>query len=210
MKLIDKLGIDLITSGLIGVGSKCGLGKTTLLILLSSELIMDGKKVLYLTNELSEFSIISKYSKVLKSTVDSSNVRVKKFVSLHDVLEIQLNETDFDFVVIDGILNSNDIEYCNYVAKEYDCVIVTTHQLSNKGTDKYLPTLAPKNNRILILSNIFLIINNKNIFSIFDKIKYFLLFWLKKPNRTILVIKNRYGDESITNIYIDFEKISVN
>ena len=37
-------------------------------------------------------------------------------------------------------------------------------------------------------------------------LKYFFCFWLKKPNTTIQMIKNRYGKPSIYDVYINYSK----
>ncbi len=46
--------------------------------------------------------------------------------------------------------------------------------------------------------------------SFWYKLKYFFCFWLKKPNRTLKILKNRYGKEGIVDIHINFKDVKIN
>lgn len=50
----------------------------------------------------------------------------------------------------------------------------------------------------------------KKDFTFWQNMKYLFCFWLKRPNRTISILKNRYGqDGTYLDVNVDFDKVKV-
>jgi hypothetical protein len=53
-------------------------------------------------------------------------------------------------------------------------------------------------------------LTTKKEFTFWKNMKYTFFFWLKKPNRTITILKNRYGaDGTSIDISVDFDNVKV-
>jgi ABC-type phosphonate transport system ATPase subunit len=66
MKIIKEIINNLKPNTICSIVGGYGVGKTTILSVISAELIVKGNKVLYLTDELDKKVIISKVFNILK------------------------------------------------------------------------------------------------------------------------------------------------
>lgn len=65
-------------------------------------------------------------------------------------------------------------------------------------------------NKVTQKSDMVLTLKVKKEFGFWYQLKYFFCFWLKKPNRTLKILKNRYGKEGIVDIHINFKDVKIN
>ena len=216
--LIDKLGITNLESGLITLVSSVGIGRTTLLCIAAAEFYHDGKNVLFLTQESDERTIMKKIKRSLHDLPPNLNLcslKIKNVTStLNEVIKTQFAATNYDIVIIDGsITNSFDYEFLRELSHDKKCLIFTAIQTR---IDAIFETpIPPIPNESLYKSDMVIGIGvtKPNKPSFWTILKYFLCFWLKKPevpNRTLKIIKNRYGrDGVLIDLNMDFENVKI-
>jgi hypothetical protein len=200
----NKIGIDLETEGVISIGSNTGIGLTTLLCFMAVEDCVNGKNVIILTQHYDKVSIQKKIANLLK--IDEANASLY-IIDQHDGLFNILNKKKVDIVYVDTMLKTTDIEVLREIAMTYDVPVITGIQLrKHSPTGLDIETYPMK---VLQLVNQAHILSVKKEFTLLQRLKYFFGFWLKKPNRSLKIIKNRYGSDGITkDIFIDFKKIN--
>ncbi len=216
MRLTNFFNLDKNTNSINLIGSRFGQGKTTLLVIIGSEFVLDGKSVLFLTGDNTGKYIIEKFSKsfgITKNNIDSFKLKyANKLVSKHiihgsssnkikNMINTIYEKFKFDLVLIDAAVNF-DFELLRDLSRTFDCPIVQSCQLNyNVVSLKEEPRSSIKWVQVADMA-ISLTIKKT---SFWENIKYFLLFWKTKPNRTLKIIKNRYGKESSTDVFIDFK-----
>ena len=206
--LIDKLGITNLDSGLISLASTYGLGKSTLLAVIAAEFYHDGKNVLFLTDDVKEETIIKKVRKALQGLSPNLNMvtlTAKRYVNLEEEIKIQLAAKDYKLIIVDGLIA--DFDFLRRLSFDTKAMIITTHQQQRNITDNILEI---KPSQVLMKSDMVLILKVKEGFTFWEKVKYFFCFWLKKPNRSIKILKNRYGKDGVSvDLHVDFENVKV-
>lgn len=207
--LIDKLGITNLDSGLISLASTYGLGKSTLLAVIAAEFYHDGKNVLFLTDDVKEETIIKKVRKALRGKKPNLNLvtlTAKRYVNLTKDIWKQLDAKDYEVIIVDGVIE--DFDFLRRLSFGTKAVILTTHQQQRNITDNILEI---KPSQVLMKSDMVLTLSVKEGFTFWEDVKYFFCFWLKKPNRSLKILKNRYGKDGVSvNLHVDFEKVKIN
>lgn len=207
--LIDKLGITNLDSGLISLASTYGLGKSTLLAVIAAEFYHDGKNVLFLTDDVKEETIIKKVRKALQGKKPNLNLvtlTAKRYVNLTKDIWKQLDAKDYEVIIVDGVIE--DFDFLRRLSFGTKAVILTTHQQQRNITDNILEI---KPSQVLMKSDMVLTLSVKEGFTFWEDVKYFFCFWLKKPNRSLKILKNRYGKDGVSvNLHVDFEKVKIN
>ncbi len=200
MKLLKLLGLNLEDKPKVFFGSYAGSGKTTLLSILAAEVYLDGKKVLYLTETKSK-PILKRIEKYLGKKVDVNGAITIDSVVLPETNLKPFFQKGFDLVIID--FPTRNYQDLVHLSQDYNTPIFVSTQLS---------TFSPKNDIIetnrtqLHAADMFVAIKRKN----HEKKWYdFLLFWKKKPNTTLKVVKNRFGKEFTTDLHVDFENVKI-
>lgn len=212
MRLINELNIR--KPSLNTLVTKCGVGKTTLSCILTSEFVKEGHDVLFLSYDMSEKSIIRKLVNVFGFNSYPKNVRVKSFgykttnsevERLEKYIDNVFKEKHYNVIIIDGGSPREDfILGCNNIVMKYNCIIVRTEQAATIMDDSFFLQMGANQ-----ISDLVFGLANGVKLTRGERIKYFLCFWLKKPTHTLSVLKNRFGKTSSTKIFIDFDKISV-
>jgi hypothetical protein len=209
MKLIEKLGLKM---GVYTLGGRFGSGTTTLLSIIAGEYYVDGKSVLYLTDEDTNKHILEK----LKKTIGFSNfsidnvLKVKKFASFkgHD-------EDKYDVIVADVYRSSKEFDLLREIANKNNCILITSARpyVLNRENNNFNVDYDVIEKEIMYKSDMIIAITRlrDNEFSTkqLNTLKYRLCFWLKKPNMIIKVIKNRYGKEFYFTATVDFENVKI-
>jgi len=203
MGLIKTLNVTFDKPALYCVGAKCGIGKTSFLATLSGELVSNDKHVLYLTNEVHGKDIIKKIHKNLPiKIVLNGLIKVKNFTEVNLSVDEAFQEDYFDVVIIDGDF-SPSIETYKEIINNYECSVIISYQLSSTAIDDRIKSIP--NISMIQKSDVSLILTRKiHVDDFFENLKYFICFWLDKPNLRVNVIKNRFGKESANDIKINF------
>lgn len=218
MNLTKKLGIDTQSIGFIGLGSNSGVGKTTLYCIVAGEYMVDNKRVLYLTDEMDKQYIIRRLTEIMESNkIDPSLIRVERYTDLKEIMGKCFENDSFDVVIVDGgiyKLGTNNYEsvnkslnYLRDFSFKNKCLILSnikTHRNFNQNENDLssMGNFAQKADMIMHLTR-------KDKFSFWQTVKYFLCFWLKKPNRELSILKNRYGKEAKFLFHFDWLKLKI-
>lgn len=207
--LIDKLEITNQDSGLVSLASTYGLGKSTLLAVIAAEFYYDGKNVLFLTDDVKEETIIRKVKKALQGSKPNLNMvtlTAKRYVNLEEDIKTQLNAKDYAVIIVDGLIV--DFDFLRRLSFDTKAMVITTHQQQRNITKNILEI---KPSDVLMKSDMLLTLSVKEGFTFFEEVKYFFCFWLKKPNRSLKILKNRYGKDGVSvDLHIDFENVKIN
>lgn len=200
MKLLQLLGLNLEDKPKVFIGSYAGSGKTTLLSILAAEVYLDGKKVLYLT-ETKTKPILKRIEKYLGKKVDvNGDITIESVVLPETNLE-PFFKKGFDLVIID--FPTRNYEKLVRLSQDYNTPIFVSTQLSTFSPNN---DMFETNRTQLHAADMFVAIKRSNT----DKKWYdFLLFWKKRPNTTLKVVKNRYGKEFTTDLHVDFENVKI-
>lgn len=203
MRLIDKLGIDIDLKPKVTFGSYSGAGKTTILTILAGECYLNKKKVLFLS-ETKIKHIVKKVNTYVGGMFVSGKLTITSIGLLDTDLEPYFKK-GYDLIIVDYPIK----DYTNLVslATKYDTAIITSTQLK-----RFVPKdgLVETNREVLHASDMLITITRKIKQNTFlNKIVDFLRFWKKRPNTTLKVVKNRYGKEFSTDVYVDFENVKI-
>jgi Ni2+-binding GTPase involved in maturation of urease and hydrogenase len=211
-KLITELGMDFNRTAMFGFGSSFGLGKTTIFSIMAAEYYHEGKNVLFLTNDMDERTVMKKIKKALKGETPNLNVcslNVKKFINLEEAFEAQLEVKDFDIVIVDGSLVTEDYNLLRELSNKHKCIVIASIQTQGYAIPHEIIQY-PKSITILQKVDMLMSLTTKKEFTFWKNMKYIFFFWLKKPNRTITILKNRYGaDGTSIDISVDFDNVKV-
>jgi Ni2+-binding GTPase involved in maturation of urease and hydrogenase len=204
--IIETLGIPTNDRTTIDFIGSAGVGKTTTMVKLATEMAMSGNKVLFLTTEISNDSIGKKFGDDFYAYLTKEKrgrLVISTYSSLQQQIENIFDDNSFDVIIVDDVERVN-LEYYYAIAKKYKCVVFGGHQ-----GRKDLSTGLTFFERLSTIqkSDIAISITKKKMFSLLDRIKYFVCFWVVKPNTTFKVLKNRYGkDGTIADMYLNYEK----
>lgn len=212
-KLIDELGINHLDSSLISLGSNFGVGRTTMLSIIAAEFYHEGKNVLFLTNELDEKTIMSRIKKALVGATPNLNLcslNIKQYESdLENAIKSQFENQKYNVVIVDDL--NPDYNLLRRLSFDNECLIMTTYQQrKNFNGENTIDYEIPNSTGVLQKSDVLYSLSIKKTFPFWENVKYFFCFWLKKPNRTLKILKNRYGKDGIKlDINIDFENLKI-
>lgn len=198
MKILEK--------GLICLYGLSNVGKTTILINVASKSLMEGKKVLYISGDSNYNSISNKIIKNLSGRVFLKNIKNFEFKRIYDfeLKELRTNEQLIDILTeyqnkgLDSVL----IDFCLI----NDAIIDKLRELNVHSlyTINSLPSKISNHTVDVMLSL------KKTKKSRLQNIKYFLLFWKQKPNLIINIIKNRFGEDGLSEmVYLDFKTAKI-
>lgn len=212
-KLITELGMDFNRTMLFGFASSFGLGKTTLFSIMAAEYYHDGKNVLFLTNDMDERIIMKKIRKALKSQTPNLNVcslKIKKFITLDETFETELETKSYDVIIVDGSLVIEDYNLLRELSNKHKCIVITAIQMNKLSSDTPIDYPIPLKTNIAQKADMLMSLTIKKDFTFWQNMKYLFCFWLKRPNRTISILKNRYGqDGTYLDVNVDFDKVKV-
>lgn len=217
MKLSDFFNVNKNKQTINIIASRFGVGKTTLLVIVGSEFVLDGKRVLYLTGDNTTKYIVDKFSKnfgITNNNIESFKLKyANKLVSKHIIHGSSVNKIKntistihekfkFDLLLIDDAVTL-DFDLLKDLSTTFDCTIFQTCQSKYDIVNlKEKPIESIKSAQVADMAVSFTI--KKTTF--WENVKYFFLFWKTKPNRTLKIIKNRYGkDGTSTDVFIDFQ-----
>lgn len=197
-----KISIDLETNGMISIGSTVGIGKTTLMCYSVAQAYVEGKSVLFITQDETANTILKKINRFLKITeLGENKLLVRRTLDVKKTITSSLNEDNFDVIYVDCLLNNDDAEFLREIAVKHNLCVVTGIQQRRVFDDVLTFPM-----KTLHLSDKFYSLSVKKEFTWLQNLKYTLCFWLKKPNRTLKVLKNRYGSDGATqDFYLELK-----
>ena len=219
MKILEKLNIISTRPSLIVLSGCANSGKTSLLISITKELLCNGNRVLFITDNLSEVTDTLSDEKLKLYSHNLVLIENKYGNSLKEIM----GQHKYNYVIIDSIyfvLTKGNEDYLtkndNFIdeVKEYSESYKTSFLISNNTR-----CLIESNKNIFVNSGktsyivdyIFIISKlDKYYLTLLDKIKFLFPFIWKKPNILIRVIKNRYGRLRIFYAHMDFKNSNIN
>lgn len=189
-----------------------GVGKTNILIILTSELIKNGDNILFLSDDNVKY-LAEKFAKLNVINRDGKLIIAKHFSnsSLKERIETLVNGCSFDYLIIDSVHNSSFDELNEAVTflQEKQITTFISHQSkvnftkSSNLLEQFSPILLNKSDYIISLTK-------KNTFTFVDWVKYSLLsVFFKRPNTTIKMLKNRYGKNLSKDFTVNFENLII-
>jgi hypothetical protein len=196
MKLSKILDINLEKTPKVLIGSSANVGKTTLLSILAAEFYMSGKKVLFLSEE--NVKVI--HNKIKKHLDGSLNIHGSVKITSFKINETELEtffKNDYNLIIVDN--EHLNIEALYSLSIKYNIPIISSIQLGNYSFNH-------QSSKPLQLSDKFMTIKKLNREK---KWYHYLLFWKKKPNIILNVVKNRYGVNFTQDLYVDFQNLKI-
>lgn len=196
---------------MISIGSTVGIGKTTLMCYSVAQAYVEGKSVLFITQDETANSILKKINRFLKITeLGENKLLVRRTLDVKKTITSSLNEDKFDVIYVDCLLNYDDAEFLREIAVKHNLCVVTGIQQRRDYDGSLENNVLSFPIKTLQLSDKVYSLSVKKEFTMLQKLKYLLCFWLKKPNRTLKVLKNRYGSNGATqDFYLELKNITI-
>jgi ABC-type dipeptide/oligopeptide/nickel transport system ATPase subunit len=186
------------TYSLVGLSN---VGKTALLLNIAVKLSLRGKKILFLTDE----SIPLTYKKLhnLMGSFANGEIIVSDSLSNINELDNMFKALKFDLLIVDDTMMS---EYSygvfSTMSKEHNCSVIFTYNARKNIITS--TNIFGRSIKYLQQSDVVMQLEKLSLTeTLLTKIYYVLLFWNKKPNLSLSIIKNRFGKESTTNFFLD-------
>ena len=185
------------------IGSQCGVGKTTVLLTIASELVSGGKNVLFVSDD-SPSHLIKRLN--MGNTIPNGKLIFKQYIPDTSLDKI-IKETNFDYAIVDSVysevLEKNSI--IDLLISKNICTFVSS-QLRRSFEDVDIFDLKPSVK--LLHKSDYMISLNKTKFTWFERFKNWL--FNRKPNVKLAVLKNRYGKDGVsTSATIDFKNLII-
>ncbi len=216
IKLQKLLNFNFEEPQIITFYGSAAVGKTTLMTILTAELIKDGHKILYITDE-SEKLIANKLAKKLGDTPVLPNQAIIKqiynYSSVKDYL-MKIFEINgpYNSIIIDLSYNLN-YDFLSSFTQKHNCSIILGRQKRTDIGDLDSFDFQYDKIKALESSSCVIIINRLKVktLTLFERIKNFFFFWNKKsiPNTTLKIVKNRRGANTTHDINVNFEKLII-
>lgn len=198
----NTLGLLCITPHKNSIGileGKCGTGKTTLLSIIAAEWVLNGKSVLYLTDDRVKV-ILDKVSKIIPlNNKTDRNLSVSSSSSLKenidDYLRILFSEETFDIVIVDSY-TTNKIDFLE-LSRKYNTFFLVSEQSKLKLIMELSSDIRKQQAADFIIS---ISKTKPKQLAWYIRLFDYLCFWKPKrlqPNSTLKIIKNRYGKSGI-------------
>lgn len=214
MTILEQLDCNLEKGGLFTLVSNFGSGKTTILSIIASELVLAGKNVVYMNSEENPKSIQRKFLNIIPLNHElKGKLIIKKTTNaigyLNNILE---KEKDIDVVILDGYFGNK--ENIKELAVIKNIAIIETKQLERalKGVLTQSSTQLKFMDRSDIVVNLVRDYKFKSL-TAGEKFKNALCFWkariVENELLKLAVLKNRTGKNGIIIEYpINFGKIN--
>jgi hypothetical protein len=193
MSVLKKLGINSETPFLCLIGSLSNVGKTTILKRTALEFANGTNKVLFISED---------HCNSLKNNI---NIVVKEIPSINKPLHELTNINEFSHIIIDSIVefelrNSFFDELREFVNN--GTVVIISDRLRKQFDNSGL--IDGFHNRGVLISDYVITLSKEVKLTFFEKIKYFFIG--SKPNMTLNLQKNRYGNKATIKAFINFKQ----
>lgn len=214
MTILEQLDCNLEKGGLFTLVSNFGSGKTTILTIIASELVLAGKNVVYMNSEEAPKTLQKKFNNLLPLTQEiKGKLIIKKSTNAIGYLNNTLEEEkDIDVVILDGYFGNK--ENIKELAVIKNIAIIETKQLERalKGVLTQASTQLKFMERSDVVVNLVRDYEFTKLTGL-EKLKNFLFFWkariVENELLKLAVLKNRTGKSGIILEYpINFGKIN--
>jgi ABC-type cobalamin/Fe3+-siderophores transport system ATPase subunit len=214
MTILEQLDCNLEKGGLFTLVSNFGSGKTTVLSIIASELVLAGKNVVYMNSEEAPKTLQRKFNNLLPLTqAIKGKLIIKKSTNAVGFVTATLEEEkDIDVVILDGYFGNKD--NIKELAVNKNIAIIETKQLEKamKGVLTQSATHLKFQERSDIVVNLVRDYEFTNLTG-FEKLKNFLFLWrpriVENEILKLMVLKNSTGKSGILIEYpINFGKIN--
>lgn len=206
MEILEKLDIKVEKGSYISLVSTAMSGKTSILVMITEDLLLKGKKVLYISDELLLKDLVQKFKNVKecdKLVLKNTNLNlINHFIQKH------VKNEEYDVIILDGFFG-NKINYKD-LASEKKISIINSKQVRKESRNEIFSDFS----KPMQSSDCYICFERNNTISelsILDKVKNTLLFWkskkVKGTNFIFNILKNRYGKTGQVNLIIDLEKL---
>lgn len=213
MTILQQLDCELNRGELITLVSNFGSGKTTILSIIASELVLAGKNVVYMNSEEAPKTLKRKFSNLLplNQTIKGKLI-IKKSTNAVSYLNGTLEEEkDIDVVILDGYFGNK--ENIKELAVSKNVAIIETKQLERalKGVFTQASTQLKFMERSDIVVNL---VRNYEFTKLtgMERFKNAIFFWrpriVESELLKLVVLKNRTGKTGTYKYPINFGKIN--
>lgn len=214
MTILEQLDCNLNKGELFTLVSNFGSGKTTILSIIASELVLAGKNVVFMNSEEAPKTLKRKFTNLLPLNKDiKGKLIIKKSTNAVGYLTTTLEEEkDIDVVILDGYFGNK--ESIKELAVTKNVVIIETKQLERalKGVLTQASTQLKFMDRSDVVVNLVRDYTFTQL-TLGERFKNFFFFWKKRIQENELlklaVLKNRTGKDGILVEYpINFGQIN--
>jgi ABC-type cobalamin/Fe3+-siderophores transport system ATPase subunit len=214
MTILEQLDCELNKGGLFTLVSNFGSGKTTILSIIASELVLAGKNVVYMNSEEAPKTLQRKFNNLLPSNqIIKGKLIIKKTTNAVGYVTHTLEEEkDIDVVILDGYFGNK--ENIKELAVTKNIAIIETKQLERalKGVLTQASTQLKFMERSDVVVNLVRDYEFTKLTGL-EKLKNFLFFWkariVENELLKLAVLKNRTGKDDIIIEYpINFGKLN--
>jgi energy-coupling factor transporter ATP-binding protein EcfA2 len=212
MNILDKIDCKVEKGDVFTLVSGLGTGKSTILCILAYELVMQGKNVIFISDEVNNNTIATKFKNIVPAETELKGYLVIKtnVRNAVDYLKGDLPK-DTDIVILDGYFGNK--ENLKEIAIQKQIGIMETKQVSRDVISSEIPI--GFSNQFMQRSDAVLNVKRTrmvNKLSFLDKLRNALCFWLPKieesENLTLQVLKNRRGKQGTCLYPINFQEIN--
>lgn len=214
MTVLEQLDCNLDKGILFTLVSNFGSGKTTILSIIASELVLAGNNVVYMSSEEAPKTLQRKFTNLLPLNKDiKGKLIIKKTTNaVGYVTSLLEEEKDIDYVILDGYFGNKDS--IKELAVSKNICILETKQLERalKGV------LTQNSTQLTFMYRSDVVVNlirdyEFTVLTAMDKVRNFFLFWkpriVENEVLKLSVLKNRTGkSEFIVDYPINFGKIN--
>lgn len=220
MKILENFSLNTDTQFICTLTSRAAMGKTSVMVILASELAKKGKKILYITEEMlyvtsKRFSKIDINYKNIKIFVcPSNNFAYPPYFSINLIEDIFNNDNEnYDFVFIDSpminekILNNNVFNFL----KSKNCSIFVSEQTKRTFKNEQECSVSDyPYTAVALFQKSDLVINLTKIttWTFFEKLKNCLRIESLK-NIECNIIKNRFGSNKKIKFNLNYENLKI-
>jgi predicted molibdopterin-dependent oxidoreductase YjgC len=206
MGILNKIGIKEDSKFTASIGSGAAVGKTILMLVIATELVKEGKNVLFVSDDRTS-QIMRKADRFITNKKTGKLVVVGNFHNNRYPLRTLTEGRDFDYIFLDCFMfneQSKFLETINLVKQEKFSTFVSV-QLKRIIQPVVKADKLDVNTASNVVDYVF-VLTRKETLNFFEKIKYWFTF-TQIPNFNLNLIKSRFGKNNKFDFHIDFNKL---
>jgi predicted GTPase len=209
MATLTKIGIKEDAKFIASIGSSAMVGRTTLMLVIASELVNEGKNILFVSDD-KVVHIMRKANKFMKVNKTGKFVVIGNYFNYNKPLAKIIEGHNYDYVFLDSFVftDRNKIEDTISIVRSENFSTFISAQL-RRIIDPIKTSESAETIRTAQLVDYVFVLTKKEKLNFFDKLKYWFRF-AGVPNFTLNLIKNRFGKTENFDFHIDFDKLGKN
>lgn len=209
--VLESLNIDTEKPTVTIVASSAGEGKTTILSVIATELANKGKKVLIIGDDDTKI-----WFRKLNNQHPDNNSTITYLETFHSYFDVNVKKLVQENLPIDVLIldtfcineRAKASELIEFVRTMGIITFMSQQQHKSAKAEPTIETISGPINKIQA-SDYIISLNRTPRLPFWQRVKYFFFGWfLKKPNVSLKILKNRHGKPTSANMFVDFNEIN--